>query len=119
MNPFGLEHKRAPLASPGEYRARVARAAAASLALVAVTLGIGMAGYRWIEHFAWIDAFHQAAMLLAGMGRVVNVASAGGKLFDGIYALFCGIVLLAATGILFAPIIHRLMHRFHLEDEDR
>jgi len=42
--------------------------------------------------------------------------SPGGKVFDGIYALFCGVILLAATGLMFTPIIHRLLHRFHLED---
>jgi hypothetical protein len=113
---LGFEHRHAALAPPPVFRARVAAAALASLALIGTTLGIGMAGFHWIENLAWLDAFHQAAMLLSGMGPVANMTSAAGKMFDGIYALFCGIVLLAATAILFAPIVHRIMHRFHLED---
>ena len=116
MKAPGFEPKSAPLAAPGEFRARVAGAALASLALITGTLGIGIAGYHWIENLAWLDAFHQAAMLLSGMGPVAAVTSPAGKLFDGIYALFCGVVLLAATAILFAPVIHRILHRFHIED---
>jgi len=75
-----------------------------------------MIGYRLLEQMSWLDAFHQAAMLLSGMGPVVEVKSTAGKLFDGIYALFCGVILLASTGLLFAPVLHRILHRFHLED---
>jgi len=50
------------------------------------------------------------------MGPVLEMTSTAGKLFDGIYALFCGIILLAATGLLFAPVLHRILHRFHIED---
>jgi hypothetical protein len=83
---------------------------------VGVTLVSGMIGYHLLERLTWLDAFHQAAMLLSGMGPVVDMTSVWGKLFDGVYALFCGIILLASTGLLFAPVIHRLLHRFHIED---
>ena len=116
MKALEFEPRHAALAPAAKFRARVFHAARASLALIAVTLGVGMAGFHWIENLAWLDAFHQAAMLLSGMGPVSPMTTSAGKLFDGIYALFCGIVLLAVTAILFAPIIHRLMHRFHIED---
>ena len=119
MKARGFEHKGAPLASRKKFRARVLGATLASLIFVVATLGVGMAGFHWIENLPWIDAFHQAAMLLSGMGPVVTVATPAGKLFDGLYAIFCGIALLAVTGILFAPFIHRVMHRFHLEDAER
>ena len=67
-------------------------------------------------HMSWLDAFHQSALLLSGMGPVVDIKSTAGKIFDGIYALFCGVILLASTGLMFAPVIHRLLHRFHIED---
>ena len=57
-----------------------------------------------------------SALLLSGMGPVVDIKSTAGKLFDSIYALFCGVILLASTGLMFAPVIHRLLHRFHIED---
>jgi len=77
---------------------------------------VGIIGYRLLEDLSWLDAFHQAAMLLSGMGPVVDMKTAAGKVFDGVYALFCGVILLASTGLLFAPVIHRLLHRFHIED---
>jgi hypothetical protein len=104
------------LAPTGRFYSRVRRGAIASAVLVVATLAIGMAGYHWIEDFGWLDAFHQAALLLSGMGPVENMKTVPGKLFDGIYALFCGVVLLVATGLMFAPVIHRILHKFRIED---
>jgi hypothetical protein len=95
---------------------RVRRAGTYALALVLVTLAVGMVGYHELEDISWLDSFHQSALLLSGMGPVVEMTSVAGKLFDGVYALFCGIILLAATGLLFAPVFHRILHRFHIED---
>ena len=106
----------AALAPRRLFFTRVRRAARYAFGLVAVTLAIGIVGYHALEDLAWLDAFHQAAMLLSGMGPVVDVKTPAGKIFDGIYALFCGVILLASTALLFAPIIHRLLHRFHIED---
>jgi hypothetical protein len=99
-----------------KFISRVRRTAKYALSLVVVTLAIGMFGYHVLEGLSWLDAFHQAAMLLSGMGPVVDVKTTAGKVFDGVYALFCGVVLLAATGLMFAPVLHRLLHRFHIED---
>ena len=105
-----------PLASRTIFLSRFRRAATYALALVAVTLVVGMIGYRALEKLSWLDAFHQSALLLSGMGPVVDIKSDAGKIFDGIYALFCGVILLASTGLMFTPVIHRLLHRFHIED---
>ena len=99
-----------------KFISRVRRTAKYAFSLVGVTLAIGMVGYHGLENMSWLDAFHQSAMLLSGMGPVVDLKTTAGKLFDGVYALFCGVVLLAATGLLFAPVLHRLLHRFHIED---
>ena len=109
-------HAAIGLATQRVFLTRVRRAAGYAFALVGVTLAIGMGGYHLLEHMPWLDAFHQAAMLLSGMGPVIEIRSPAGKLFDGIYALFCGVVLLASTGLLFAPVLHRILHRFHIED---
>jgi hypothetical protein len=98
------------------FISRFRRAAKYAFSLVVVTLAIGMLGYHALEGMPWLDAFHQAAMLLSGMGPVVDVKTTAGKIFDGVYALFCGVIMLAATGLMFAPVLHRLLHRFHLED---
>jgi hypothetical protein len=85
--------------------------------LVLVSLLIGMAGYMHYEQLAWRDAFLNAAMLLGGMGPVESPHTAGGKLFAGVYALYAGLVFLVATGVVFAPVVHRLLHKFHWEDQ--
>ena len=86
---------------------------AAAAILVLGSLLIGMAGYMYFEALEWRDAFLNAAMLLGGMGPVETPQTSGGKLFAGLYALYAGLAFLIVAGILFAPVVHRLLHRFH------
>ena len=104
------------LAASDVFYTRFRRGAAYALALISGTLAVGMIGYRTFEHMSWLDAFHQSALLLSGMGPIIDIKSIGGKIFDSVYALFCGVILLASTGLMFAPVIHRILHRFHIED---
>lgn len=78
-----------------------------------------MLGYHYFEEMAWIDAFANASMILSGMGPIGEVRSWSGKLFAGCYALYSGLVLIAAAGIVAAPIFHRILHRFHMDDEGK
>ena len=105
-----------PLSSNAKFFARVRRALALSGSLIGATMLIGTVGYHVVDDFTWLDAFHQSALLLSGMGPVKENTSVAGKLFDSFYALFCGVILLGATGIMFTPVIHRILHRFHIED---
>jgi hypothetical protein len=98
---------------------RLGRNFALASLLIGVSLGGGMAGYRYFEGMAWIDAFANAAMILSGMGPLSPLQTWGGKLFAGLYALYSGLVLIMAAGIIFAPLVHRLLHRFHAEVERR
>jgi len=86
-----------------------------SQALVAAALGIGMAGYHFLENLGWVDAFVNAAMILSGMGPVSTLQTDTGKIFAGCYALFSGLVFITVTGIVLAPVAHRALHKFHLE----
>jgi hypothetical protein len=104
------------LASRDVFYSRVRRGAGYGLALVFVALVVGMVGYHVIEAMNWVDAFHQSSLLLSGVGSNIDMKTVAGKIFDAIYAVFCGVILLVATGFMFAPVIHRLLHRFHLED---
>jgi hypothetical protein len=105
------------LASSEVFYVRVGRSAAISVSLVTGTLLIGTVGYVVFAHLALIDAFHQASLLMSGMGPLDEKDwTTPAKLFDSIYALFCGVILLVSYGVLFAPILHRFMHKFHLED---
>lgn len=89
-----------------------------SIAVLAVSLLIGMVGYRHFERMSWLDAFLNSAMLLGGMGPVASQLSEPGKLFAGIYALYCGLVVIAVTGLLLAPGVHHLMKKVDWEDRD-
>jgi hypothetical protein len=91
--------------------------AAVSLLIALLSLLAGMAGYMYFEHLAWRDAFLNAAMLLGGMGPVNAPATGNGKLFAGCYALYAGLVFLIGVGIVLAPILHRLLHLFHWEQD--
>jgi hypothetical protein len=114
-----FEHRSQPLLSPRLYVRRLARSALFGLGLVAPSLVIGMLGYRFFEHLSWIDAFLDSSMLLGGMGPVHTPVTDPGKLFAGMYAIFCGLIVILVAGIMIAPMVHRAMHRFHLaQDED-
>jgi len=90
-----------------------------ALALIAASLFIGMVGYHILEGLNWIDAFLNASMLLGGMGPVNTPATFGGKLFAGLYALYCGLAVILVAGVLLAPIAHRILHRFHMENRNQ
>ena len=111
-----FEHKSRPLLPVRAYLGRVAKAALLAGTLVAVSLAVGMAGYVCLEGMTLLDAFVNAAMLLSGMGPLSSPQTAGGKLFAGLYALYSGFVVLIAVGMVAAPVVHRYLHRFHLEE---
>ena len=95
---------------------RVASSGRLAAYLLVGTLGCGVLGYRYIAHLSWLIAFHQSSLLLAGMGPVVTDLSDAGRVFESLYAMFCGVMLLGSTGILFTPFIHHFLHAFHVED---
>ena len=104
---------------PERFIIRLAHSGIIALALIAVSLVIGMLGYHNLEGLSWIDAFLNASMLLGGMGPVNMPATSGGKLFAGLYALYCGLAVILVAGVILAPIAHRLLHKFHMESRDQ
>jgi hypothetical protein len=114
---FERRHQR--LASPAVYRRRLVRAGTLGLIMIALSLAIGMAGYALTESLGWIDSFLNAAMILSGMGPVSVPQSPAGKLFAGVYALYSGFAVLAIAALMFAPVVHRVLHRFHLEEGEK
>lgn len=103
-----------PLPRAGFLRRLITHAAAA-LVLLVVSLVCGMAGYAYFEHLSWVDGFVNSAMLLGGMGPVNLPVTTGGKLFAGCYALYAGLVFIVTAALMFTPVLHRLMHKFHWE----
>ena len=116
MMPY--EHKSVPMLTPGQFLRRLLLHFLAAVAMAAASLGIGMWGYAYFESLGWLDAFLNAAMLLGGMGPIWDPQTEGGKLFAGCYALFAGLVFLIVAGIIWAPVVHRILHRFHLDESD-
>ena len=94
---------------------RMMGGAYALLPLILAALFIGMAIYHWVEGLAWPDAFLNSSMLLGGMGPVNPIDTTDGKIFAGLFALYAGLVFLAVTAFVLAPIFHHVLHRFHWE----
>ena len=106
---------RAPLARV-HFAHRLALHIACAMALLLGSLVIGMLGYDYFEGLAWRDGFVNSAMLLGGMGPIDVPHTGGGKIFAGIYALYAGLVFIVAAGLVFIPVLHRLLHKFHWDD---
>ncbi len=81
------------------------------------SLAVGMTGYSWFEGFGFVQSFLNTSMILSGMGPVDELASNGGKIFAGFYALYSGLTVLAVAALVFAPLVHRLLHHFHAADD--
>jgi len=110
-----FEYRKQALLPRRVFYARMARALALGGAIILCSLTIGMAGYHYFEKLSWLDAFVNAAMILSGMGPVAQIQTSEGKFFAGCYALFSGIAFLTSIGVVFAPVFHRFLHRFHIE----
>ena len=98
---------------------RWAKCIALAALLLAVALAIGMAGYHWIAGLPWVDALLDACMILTGMGPVSVMRDDASKLFASAYALFSGVVFLTTAGVVLAPAIHRMLHRFHMDEDEK
>jgi len=110
-----FEHRSQPLLPRRAFLHRLARSAALGVALIGASLLVGMLGYHAFEGLNWLDSFLNAAMLLGGMGPIEQPQTPEGKFFAGMYALYCGLVVIVAASIVFAPVVHRFLHEFHLE----
>jgi hypothetical protein len=86
--------------------------------LILSALSLGISGYHWIAGFGWVDSLLEASMILGGMGPVNQLTTKGAKLFASGYALFSGLIFIAVLGIVLAPVTHRLLHKFHIDEED-
>ena len=109
------ERHHEPLISREVYLRRIARSGGLASSAVFAALFLGASGYHWIEGLLWVDSILNAAMILGGMGPVAEMHTTAGKLFAAAYALFSGLMFIVVAGLLFAPVIHRFLHKFHLE----
>lgn len=109
-----LEQKHEKLLPLRHFFLRLAGFVAAACIFVLLGLLVGVAGYHWICGLSWIDAILNASMILTGMGPVNELRTVAAKLFASGYALFSGLVFITVTGVVLAPIVHRVLHIFHL-----
>ena len=109
------EHYKQPVLPFRAFLRRLLRHFGLAVAIVAFSLGLGIIGYHTFGGLSWVDSLLNASMILGGMGPVNPLVGNAAKIFASVYALFAGMIFLVAAGVLLAPVIHRLLHRFHAE----
>jgi len=110
------EHKCEPIAARSVFFKRILTHFLWTLIILGSCLLMGIIGYKFTGPMSWIDAVHNASMILGGMGPVVIIETFWGKIFSSFYALFSGVIFITSIGILIAPIAHRFFHKMNLED---
>ena len=113
---FERRHER--LAPLSVFIRRMAGSAVIGCLLLFLVLLIGIAGYHWIGGLGLVDSILEAAMILGGMGPVNPLTTNSAKLFASAYALFSGVVFIGLMGILLTPVVHRVLHKFHVKDSE-
>ncbi len=114
-----FEHRSEPILSTQRFARRMVAAVAVSAALVGLFLAIGMIGYNRCEKLSPLDSLLEASMILAGEGPIHQPHTDSGKVFASIYAIFSGVVFITTAATLIAPLLHRVMHRLHLDDDQQ
>lgn len=112
-----FEHRSYPLLSRRHFLSRLATNLSVGMLLIVLSLFGGMLGYHFLEEHSWVDSFANAAMILSGMGPLGELRTFEGKIFGGLYALYSGLALIVIVGVMAAPLIHRILHKFHIEEE--
>jgi hypothetical protein len=112
-----LESKRQKVAGVPHFLFRMFRYAMFCFLLVIISVGIGVVGYHYIADVNLIDSFHMSCMILTGMGPVTEMKTDAGKIFSSFYALYSGVAFLSITAVFFAPMVHRLLHILHVDDD--
>lgn len=113
-----FENRKQKVPPLGHFLLRLGRYAVFALALISFSVMLGTIGYHQFGALSWIDSFHMACLILTGMGPVVEMTSPAAKIFDSLYALYSGVAFLSITAVFFAPLIHRLLHILHVEEEE-
>ncbi len=111
-----FEHRHEKVAPLSVFLKRMAGSAGLAIGLLVVALFIGVGGYHLIAGLDWIDSLLEASMILGGMGTINPLTTTGAKLFASVYALFSGVVFIALMGLLLTPMVHRLLHKFHVKN---
>lgn len=112
-----LENKKQKVRPFSQFLLRLGRYAMFAILLIIFSIVFGVTGYHYIAQISWLDSFYMTCMILTGMGPVAEMTTTNAKLFSSFYALYSGVAFLSITAVFFAPIIHRLLHILHVEDD--
>ena len=115
---FSFERHHEKLAPRSVFLKRLLLAEACAVCLITVALMLGIAGYHFIAGFNWIHSLLEASMILGGMGPIKELPNDQAKIFASIYALFSGLIFIGVMGIVLSPVVHRIMHKFHVDEKD-
>lgn len=111
------EKKHEPLAHINQFYNRLIKSALVTAVVLSFWLAVGIMGYKITCHFSWIDSLLNASMILSGMGPTIIIETNIGKVFASIYSIFSGVIFITSVGVLLSPILHRIMHQFHLPED--
>ncbi len=112
-----FEHRSKPLLPRKQYYQRVLRYAWFAFELLGVSLGIGVIGYHSLNDLPWLDSLLNASMILTGMGPIDSMKNDAAKWFASLYAIFSGVAFLSTVAVFLSPIVHRFLHKIHLDDD--
>jgi hypothetical protein len=115
---FSYERHHEQLAPRSVFIKRLVAAEGFALGLIATALIIGIAGYHYVAGFQWLDSLLEASMILGGMGPIKELPNDGAKIFASIYALFSGLIFIGVMGLVLSPVVHRILHKFHVDEKD-
>jgi hypothetical protein len=113
-----FEHRQDKVATISHFLMRLGRFGFFAGLLIFFSVGIGTLGYHHFTHLSWLDSFYMSSMILTGMGPTANMTTDGAKIFSSFYALYSGVAFLTITAVIFAPIVHRLLHILQVEKDD-
>jgi hypothetical protein len=111
-----LERKTQKIATMPRFIVRIGKYVLLSFAVITFSLALGTVGYHYVAEISWLDSFHMSALILTGMGPVVEMTTPAAKIFSSFYALYSGVAFLSLTAVFMTPLIHRLLHILHVED---
>jgi hypothetical protein len=112
-----FEHIKQPLLPKNLFYLRMLRSVAVSLSLLLITILLGTVGFHLIEKYSWLDSALNCVLIMTGVGTYGLINTVAGKIFTGIYSVFSTLIFFTILAIIFTPLLHRLLHKFHLDLE--
>jgi hypothetical protein len=110
-----FERRHEPLAARYVFFFRVFRNFVVAGLLISMIAGFGTWGFSFFEGHTFIDSLHNAVRIICGLDPVKTAANEWGKWFEIAFHLLSSFVVVVATAIFLMPVLHRVLHRFHIE----